>query len=71
MPAPAQLRCSCMNCRVRGAIFPVLLISVGLLFLIGEYTRYSFWELWPLLLIVAGVMAVIQALVPREGHVSY
>jgi hypothetical protein len=57
-----------MHCRVRGLIVPVMLIAVGTLFLIAEYTRFSFLDLWPVLLIVLGGILVCQAMVSREGH---
>ena len=47
-----------------------MIITVGLIFLLGEYTRYGFGELWPVILIVAGVLAVCQAMVSGEGHVG-
>jgi hypothetical protein len=62
--------CSCMRCRVRGLIGPVMVITLGILFLIAEYSRYSFGHLWPILLIVAGVVLFIECLVPRAGHID-
>jgi hypothetical protein len=60
--------CGCAQCRMRRAIGPVLLIAVGVIFLIGEYSQYGFRYLWPLLLIVPGTMQVAQALASKEGH---
>jgi hypothetical protein len=57
-----------MHCRVRGFVGPVMLITIGMLFLIGEYTRYGFGQLWPVLLIVGGILALIQSTASREGH---
>jgi len=68
MATPAAPRCSCMQCRTRGLIFPVMLITLGVLFLIGEYSRFSFLDLWPVALIVLGGILVCQAMVSREGH---
>jgi hypothetical protein len=45
-----------------------MLITIGVIFLIGEYTRYGFGELWPVLLIVGGLLAVCQSMASREGH---
>ena len=47
-----------------------LIITVGVLFLIGEYTRFSFLELWPILLIVVGVVLTAQSLASKEGHLG-
>ncbi|MGH9735239.1 MAG: LiaI-LiaF-like domain-containing protein [Candidatus Acidiferrales bacterium] len=50
--------------------WPVVLITVGALFLAGQYSRYGFFDLWPVILIVIGALMVIQAMVSREGHVG-
>jgi hypothetical protein len=70
VPQTQRVRCGCAQCRVRGLMGPVVLITIGVLFLIGEYTRYSFFDLWPILLIVIGVVLVGQSLVSRQGHVG-
>lgn len=57
-----------MHCRVGGLIVPMMLIAVGTLFLIAEYTRFSFLDLWPVLLIILGGILVCQAMVSRESH---
>jgi len=65
-----KVSCHCAQCRVRGLMGPVVLITIGVLFLMGEYTRYGFFDLWPILLIVIGAILVGQSLVSREGHVG-
>lgn len=65
-----NIRCTCPCCRVRGLMGPVMLITVGVIFLAREYTRYDFRDLWPILLIAAGAVRVMQAIVSRSGHVS-
>jgi Domain of unknown function (DUF5668) len=62
--------CRCPHCRVRGLMGPVILITVGALFLIGQYSPYGFFDLWPIILIVIGLVLVAQALVSREGHIG-
>jgi hypothetical protein len=49
---------------------PLMVITVGAIFLLGEFTRYRFDELWPLLLIVAGGVLLGQSLASREGHIG-
>jgi hypothetical protein len=49
---------------------PVMLITIGALFLVREYTRYGISELWPILLIVAGIVLIAQAMASREGHIG-
>jgi hypothetical protein len=42
---------------------PLVLITLGVLLLGGQLNwGYSFWELWPVLLIVIGVGKVINAI---------
>ncbi len=70
MAGPVARGCTCMQCRMRGLILPVMLIAVGVLFLIGEYSRFSFLDLWPILLIVLGGILVCQAMASRQGHLG-
>jgi hypothetical protein len=65
-----RVHCPCAHCRIRGLMGPVILITVGVLFLIGQYSRYSFGDLWPVLLIVIGVILVLQSLPSKQGHIS-
>jgi hypothetical protein len=48
---------------------PVVLITLGVLFLIGRmHWGYGFGELWPALLIVIGLMKLAEAMASSEGH---
>ena len=69
-PNQTRTTCNCAYCRIRGLMGPVMIITVGVLFLIGQYSRYSFGELWPVLLIVAGIVLSAQALASKDGHVG-
>jgi len=62
-------RCSCARCRVLGLMGPVMLITIGAIFLVGEYTHYDMGQLWPILLIVAGVVLFAQSVASSAGHV--
>jgi Domain of unknown function (DUF5668) len=70
MSDPTQPVCHCPYCTIRGLMGPLMIITVGVLFLIGEYTRFSFLELWPILLIIAGVVLTAQSLASKEGHLG-
>lgn len=61
-------RCGCGRCRCHGLMGPAVLITLGVLFLVGQYGRYSFGELWPILLIVIGAVKVAESLASTEGH---
>jgi hypothetical protein len=50
---------------------PVVLITLGVLFLIGKVsTAYDFSDLWPVLLIVIGLVKIASAMASTEGHVG-
>ena len=62
--------CKCAYCRIHLLFGPIMIITVGVLFLVAQYSRFSFGELWPFLLIIAGILKVAESLAPREGHVA-
>jgi hypothetical protein len=70
MSDPNRTVCHCPHCKIHGLMGPLMIIAVGVLFLIGEYTRFTFMELWPILLIVAGVVLTAQSLASKEGHLG-
>ena len=66
-----QNKCCCGRCTVCGLMGPAVLITLGLLFLVGQFHgRYSFSDLWPVLLIVIGAVKLAEALASTEGHVG-
>ena len=67
-PPPARTICRCAYCRIHALFGPIMIITVGVLFLMAQYSRWSFGELWPFLLIVAGFLKVAEATASREGH---
>jgi hypothetical protein len=60
--------CCCTRCRTRGVMGPVILITLGLLFLVDQFTRFSFGETWPILLIIVGLVKVLGSTAGTEGH---
>jgi hypothetical protein len=68
--ADQQTRCTCARCRMRGLMGPVVLITIGVLFLIGQYSHYSFVRLWPAILIVVGLVKVLESVASTEGHIT-
>jgi hypothetical protein len=64
-------RCECERCRIRRLMGPVVLITIGVLFLLDETVRgLSFGRLWPVILLAIGGVKLAAALAPNEGHVS-
>jgi Domain of unknown function (DUF5668) len=66
-----RVNCQCARCRIRALTWPVILITLGVLFFVAQYShRYSFEELWPILLIAIGALKLIEALASNEGHIE-
>ena len=55
-----------MNYRNR-IVGPVAMITVGVLFLLQEFTRYRFHNTWPILLIAIGIALVLQRSAGPDG----
>ena len=47
-----------------------MIITVGVLFLIGRYTRFSFLQLGVLLIVAGVVLITAQSLASKEGHLG-
>jgi membrane-bound ClpP family serine protease len=66
-----KVRCACMRCRMAGLMWPAILITLGVLLLIAEYSnRLSLMDILPIILIVIGVVKLIEATASTEGHIS-
>ncbi len=64
-------KCKCARCTCSGLMGPVVLITLGALFLVGRLGwNYSFRNLWPVLLIAIGLVKLAEALASSEGHVG-
>ena len=51
---------------VRG---PILLIALGTLFILDQFSGYSFWRTWPVLVILFGVLKLLERVGGgRGGH---
>lgn len=62
--------CHCMRCRMRGLMGPIILITLGVLFFIGENWHYSFERSIAIILIVIGVAKILSETASTEGHVD-
>ena len=65
--------CNCARCRIRGVMGPAVLITIGVLAFIDQYSdnwNLSFWHLAPIILIVIGVVQVLCSVASSEGHVG-
>lgn len=63
--------CGCAHCRTRGLMGPAILITIGVLFFVGQYSwQYSFDRTFPIIIIVIGVVKLISDTASTEGHVD-
>lgn len=62
--------CSCSCCRRSGLTGPVMMVTIGTLFLIANYTRFDFHDLWPVILIVMGGLMLLRPSSSRAGHLN-
>jgi len=63
-------QCGCARCRCRGLTGPVILITLGVLFMLSEFHVARFHSTWPILLIVIGLMKVFGSSADVTGHVD-
>jgi hypothetical protein len=67
-----KIRCTCRRCTIRGLMGPAIITTVGLLFLLGEFSggRLSFWNTFPVILIVIGAILLASSVAPTDGHID-
>jgi hypothetical protein len=66
-----RVRCTCPRCTIRGLMGPAIIVTIGILLLLGE-TRggyFDFGNTWPVILLVVGGVSLASALAPMTGHV--
>ena len=61
-------RCYCERCRTRGLIWPAILVTVGVLSLLEDFTRFGWDRTWPLVILVIGVVMLLRSNASWEGH---
>lgn len=68
----AQIRCHCQSCTIRGMMWPAILITLGILFLLARVHggHFDFNNTWPALLVVIGLILLASSMAPRDGHVE-
>ena len=67
-----RVRCTCQRCSIRGLMGPVIVVTVGVLFLLQEMRGgyFDFGNTYPVILIVIGLISLASAMASGEGHVS-
>ncbi|HUK86622.1 MAG TPA: DUF5668 domain-containing protein [Terriglobales bacterium] len=62
--------CACTRCRACGLWWPAMLVLFGVLVLLHNFNLAHMDKTWPLLLIVAGALWVLQSSASIAGHVE-
>src|SRR5580692_8512571 len=67
-----RIRCNCQRCNIRGLMGPVVIVTVGVLFLLAQMRGgfFDFGNTWPVILIVIGLINLASAFASSEGHFS-
>jgi hypothetical protein len=67
-----RIRCNCQRCTIRGLMGPVIVVTVGVLFLLAEMRGgyFDFSNTYPVIIIVIGLISLTSALASTEGHLS-
>jgi len=64
-----RVRCFCARCRVRSLMAPVMMMTIGGLFLADQLiAAVRFRHLWPIILIVIGLLRLAMYAASAEGH---
>jgi ABC-type spermidine/putrescine transport system permease subunit II len=66
-------RCKCPRCSIRSLMGPVIVTTIGILFLLSEMGSgyFHIGNTYPVLFIVIGVILLTSALAPMDGHIEY
>jgi TM2 domain-containing membrane protein YozV len=70
MQLRARGTCPCMRCQTRCLMWPAILLTLGVLFLMDGFLGIDFSRTWPVLLIVIGGIKFLQVSGLTEGHVG-
>jgi TM2 domain-containing membrane protein YozV len=62
--------CPCERCRMRKITGPVIIMTVGILFLLQSLNIAGFDRTWPAILLVIGVIKLLQNNASSAGHIS-
>ena len=66
-------QCRCMRCSIRSLMGPVIVTTIGVLFLLSELGSgyFHIGHTYPILFIVIGIVLLASALAPMDGHIEY
>jgi TM2 domain-containing membrane protein YozV len=62
--------CQCERCKTRCIMWPAIMVTLGVLFLVDNLHGPSFERTWPLLLLVIGGVKLLQSNASEAGHIG-
>jgi hypothetical protein len=62
--------CVCNRCQTRNLMWPAVLVTVGVLWLLDNTTRFSWDRTWPVILLIVGVVKLLQSNASLAGHIG-
>jgi len=62
--------CTCDRCKMRCIMWPAIMVTLGVLFLLDELHGPGFERTWPLILLVIGGVKLLQSNASDAGHVG-
>ena len=67
-----KIRCTCRRCAIRSLMGPAILVTLGILLLLGQFAGgfLSIWNTFPVVLIVIGAILLASSMAPMDGHVD-
>jgi hypothetical protein len=68
----AASSCQCARCRTRRITGPVIVLTIGVLFLLQNLhaSNLGFHRTWPVILLAVGALKLMQGSASVEGHIS-
>jgi TM2 domain-containing membrane protein YozV len=66
----ADGRCVCDRCKMRCIMWPAIMVTLGVLFLIDNLHGPEFERTWPLILLVIGGVKLLQSNASEAGHIG-
>jgi hypothetical protein len=64
------LACTCDRCKMRCIMWPSIMITIGVLFLMDNLHGPGFEHTWPLILLVIGAVKLLQSNASEAGHIG-
>ena len=66
-------QCKCARCSIRSLMGPVVVTTIGILFLLSEMGSgyFHIGHTYPVLFIVMGIVLLASAVAPMDGHIEY